>query len=647
MIAVAQNEATAFKFWQLTSLSGKVLLRGNYRESEYSIGDYSVRQTDAFFNGLFQVRTKSFFLHPNFCEVRLNADYNPQSRRDNYIGIPDYTEKSNSGGLDFSAQFLKKKAFNFNTTVNLNNTLQNIENITRIRSKTRNYGVTANYNNKILPMSAGYNNNKLEQQTIGSDRIFRLNQQIFNASANRSFTEHDHTTLLYYHTENKSSQTDSVSSGGYQPFTYLTTLDNFDLTNDISVDKQKRYTLTSNLTSSDERGTYRFKRLQDNERLNIVLPRRFVFTGIYNWAQIDGDQYKVNTQWVQTALTHQLFESLRTRLFYDYTENNQKDAYKDHRNRFGIDLVYTKKIHRGTLNINYSYAKEYQKITTTSPDVIVVREQYFLVDNEVILLKRPNVNINTIVVKDVTGNFIYQRWNGTSGDYELYVQGTYIEIRRIPGGNIPNNSSVYIDYTAAQGGTNKFNLDVHSFSGNVALFNNILNFYYRFISQNYNDLSVAESKVFNYYTRHVLGVRVEYKLMRGGIEYEYYKSTIVPYQGMKYYLAFQKSLSKITFTINGDLIDYQMTDENARRQDYILNTKLAYSMFRNLRVDLDYMYRRMNMKGNSLDYHTAKLELTTSFRKLFISGGTNFYFNQNNNTKTVFKGIYIQVTRNF
>ncbi len=647
VITVSQNEATPFKFWRLTGLSGKVLLRGNYRESESTLGDYKVRQTDAFFNGLFQVRTKSFFLHPNFCDVRLNADYNPQSRRDNYVGIPDYTEKSNSGGLDFSAQFLKKKAFNFSTTVNLNNTLQNIENITRIRSKTRQYGVTANYINKILPLSAGYNNNKLEQQTIGSDRIFRLHQQIFNASANKSFSEHDHTTLLFYHTENKSSQTDSTSTGGFQPFTVLTTLDNWDLTNDLSLDKLQKYTLTTNLTNSEERGTYKYKRLQANERLNIVLPRRFIFTGIYNWGQTEGNQYNVNTQWLQAALTHQLFESLRTRLFYDYNENNQKNAYVDYRNRFGIDLMYVKKIYLGTLNINYNYTKEYQKITTTSPDILVIREQYVLIDNEVILLRRPNVNINSIVVKDVTGNFIYQRWNGTSGDYELYVQGTYIEIRRMPGGNIPNNGSVYIDYSATQGGTNKFNLDVHSLAASVALFKNILNVYYRFMSQNYNDLTVAEGKVFNYYTRHVIGMRAEYKLVRGGIEYEYYKSTIVPYQGMKYYLAFQKSFSKLTFSINGDLIDYQMTDENARRQDYILNTKLAYALFRNLRVDLDYMYRRMNMKGNSLDYHTARIELTSSFRKLFISGGANFYFNQNNNTKTVFKGIYIQVTRNF
>ena len=646
MITVSQNEVKPFKFWQLTGLSGKAMFRGNYRTSETSNGDYYARRADAFFNGLFQVRTKSFFIHPNFCEVRLNADYNPQSRRDNYIGVPDYTEKSSSGGLDFSAQFLKKKAFNFATTVNLNNTIQNIENITRIRSKTRQYGVSANYNNKVVPISVAYNYSKLEQQTLGSERIYRLSQKIFNANASKTFTEYDHTNLAYYHTENRSSLIDSTS-GGYQPFVVLATLDNIDFTNDLAFDKQRLYTLSSGVTKSEERGTYLFNRLQAIERLNIVLPRRFVFTGIYNWGQIEGNQYIVNTKWVQTALTHQLFESLRTRLFYDYNENNQKDAYIDHRNRFGIDLGYTKKIYKGTLNINYNYTKEYQKLTVTSPDILVLREQYVLIDNEVILLRRPNININSIVVKDVTGNFIYQRWNGTSGDYELFVQGTYIEIRRMPGGNIPNNGSVYIDYTAAQGGTNKFNLDVHSLSGNVALFKNILNMYYRFSSQSYNDLSASESKVFNYYTRHVIGARVEYKLMRGGVEYEYYKSTIVPYQGMKYYLAFQKSLSKLTFSINGDLIDYQMTDENARRRDYILNTKLAYALFRNLRVDLDYMYRRMIMKGNSLDYHTAKIELTSSFRKLFISGGANFYFNQNNNTKTVFKGIYIQVTRNF
>ncbi len=642
ILGFSQVDQTTFRFWQLTGLSGQVLLRGNYRQSDYTAYDITRRQSDLFFNGILQLKTKSYFVHPNFCDVKLNFIYNPQYNRDKYLGIPDYTENSNGGGFDFSALFLKKKAFNFSTHAGLNNTIQNIENISRVKSKTRSYGVTANYGNKIIPISASYDNNNITQQTIGSDRVFKLNQQMFVASASKSFSDINHNSITYSHTEDRSSQVDSI--GGF-PQTYyaINTIDNIDLSDDVAFDKKKNFVFTSNITDTKEHGTDQFQRFQANEHLNCILPANFTFATGYNYNVSQQDSYKVIGQGVQAGLSHRLYNNLTTRLNFEHSDVNQYGTYNQQRNRYTIDFLYTKKIYKGTLSLNYSYVREYQKVVTSSPDLVVLREEYILNTGQIVLLKHPDVNINSIVVRNISGTIIYQ----LNVDYQLIQHDRYTEILRIPGQGIPNNGSVYIDYTAAQGGTYDYNSNTNSFSGDVRLFKNILDVYYRFMKQNYDALSITENSVLNYYTRHVAGVRLDFNFVKAGVEYEYYNSTVVPYQGMRYYAMFQKSLKEFTFSLNGDLVDYQMTDENARRQDIILSTKVAYSVLRNLRLDADYMFRESRSKGNSLDYHTAKLELTTSIRRLYVSVGGNIYWNQNNNTKTYFKGLFIQVSRNF
>lgn len=643
---VSQNDQPSLKIWQLTGYSGQVRLRGNYRQSEYTTGDITSRQTDAYFNGIIQLRTKSFFGHPNLCDVKFNAIYNPQTKRDNYVGIPDYTETSNSAGLDFSATFLKKKAFNFATTYGLTNSIQNMDNVSRIKSKNRSWGVSANYGNKIVPLSAAYNNTKLQTQTIGSDRVFKLDQQLFTAGASRSFTSHDHSSLSYSHTENKSSQVDS-SFNALQVFTVFNKIDNLDFLNDFTFDKARNYVLTSNVSQLYEHGTYDLNRFQVMENLNCVLPKRLNFNAGYNYSMTQQDNLKVNGQSMNASLSHQLYQSLTSRINYSHSDVNQFSAYRDQRNRFGFDLNYVKKIYKGTLHLNYSFTREYQKMITTAEDLTVLREEYILIDGQIVLLKRPNVNINSIVVKDITGGIIYQLWNGTTGDYNLIEHGLYIEIVRMPGGLIANNGAVYIDYTAAQGGISKYTLNLHNFGADVQLFKNILNIYYRYSNQDYFNITNNETNRLNYFSRHVAGVRFDINYLQAGVEYEYYTSTIVPFMGMKYFANFQKSYSDLSFSINANLTDYQMTNEDSRRQDIVLGTKVAYNIMRNLRADLDYMYRRMEMKGSSLDFHTSKIELTYAFRRLLATAGGTIYWNDNNNTKTSFKGLYIQLSRNF
>ena len=138
-----------------------------------------------------------------------------------------------------------------------------------------------------------------------------------------------------------------------------------------------------------------------------------------------------------------------------------------------------------------------------------------------------------------------------------------------------------------------------------------------------------------------------YKFVKAGAEYTYYASSIVPYESMSYFISAQKTYQNLTLSINGNYIDYQMTDERSRREDFSVSTKVAYAFLRSLRGDVDYAYRTMEGQGTNVTYQTSKVQLTYSFLKFFVSGGATFYWNSNNTYKTNFRGLFIQLTRNF
>ena len=68
----------------------------------------------------------------------------------------------------------------------------------------------------------------------------------------------------------------------------------------------------------------------------------------------------------------------------------------------------------------------------------MLNEEQVLRDGEMTLLNKPYVDVNSVVVKDVSGTLIYQ----ANFDYILLERAGYVEIQRIPGGLIPNKGTV-------------------------------------------------------------------------------------------------------------------------------------------------------------------------------------------------------------
>jgi hypothetical protein len=254
----------------------------------------------------------------------------------------------------------------------------------------------------------------------------------------------------------------------------------------------------------------------------------------------------------------------------------------------------------------------------------------------------------TVVVKDYTGTLIYV----IGLDYILIQRDKYIEIKRIPGGLIPNNAVVLIDYTATQPGSYKYDANSHVLNTNVYLLKNLLNVYYRFSTQDYINLVSAEFVTLNYFTQNLVGCRVDFNFAYAGAEYEDYKSSILPYRMMRYFVNFQRYFgknNKLMLLLNGNLQNYTMLDKpEPEYQKYMdITGKAIYTIFRQTNLNVDLMYRKQRGNGIDLDLLTSRTEITSTMNRLNLTLGVEVYKRTYIGEILNFKGAYIKIIRSF
>ncbi len=646
----SQSRPQPYRIWKLTGCNASIFLRGTYGQNQTKQDNVIAgKASGASLTSGISLNTRSYFVHPNFTDISLSGSYNPSINSNYAVGMPNYTEKSDLAALDYSIQFFKKQKFVLITNGGFSNGNSNFDYISRIKYKNSYSRTFFSLPNKIVPFTLSYNYSKLEQKIIESNRLFGTTENLFRATAEKSFTDFDNTSISYDHSNFSSYQNDVSNNYSYRNRIYF---DMLNINNNISffLDKKKNYNFRSNISSTNSFGNLKISNLMLSENLSMKLPKRFFWTNNYTYGIVKQDLYSQGSnisynQSFQSALSHQLYSSLSTQVMYGYNEGKSNGVFRQQNNSFGGNVTYSKIIPYGHLQLNYSYNKIFTSITTPPTTLYIAHERYLLSDGTTTLLSNQHVDMASIVVTDVTGTIVYI----LNTDYLLINNDPVIEIVRIPGGAIPNNTDVYIDYSAVKPGNLKYTSNTHVFFANVLLFKNRLNLSYTFSKQNFYDVSSAsEVQILNYYLRHQALAQVDFVFIKAGVEYDYSKSSISPYYGMRYFIKYQQIFyRRISVTANADMLDRLMLDEAQRRQDIEFSCKLAYAVNENIVVNTDYSYRKMTGRGINLDLQTAKLVVSANVRKLHLSLGTDFYLSSYFSTKISYKGAYIQLIRNF
>lgn len=621
-------------FWNFTSLDGEVKLRGQYRQKYTTLSDFSEQQESLYFSGGLRLNTTSYIWHPDFLQIDLGGEFFPESNQDDYLVTPDRSEVRTLKGLNIGATLFNNKPVTLSTWANWNDSYSNREDLTNIRSKTMRWGSSMNIKNRILPVYLVFNSNKWDQEETETGRTYQTDQSNFEASTRKSFTTRDQSELSYSHNQYfrrdpNLSEIENIT-------------DNIRLNNRFYLDQEKKYAFRSTIYNYNRYGSQNYSVFSATENLTLRLPQNLRFIGNYNYYnQLQVTQASKQNK-VTASINHQLFASLNSRIFYEYAGIKQT-FYNETRNSTGVDLHYTKKIPTGQLMLSYNYSLLRDDMDSEPVDLQIYDEEHLLADGRISTLNKPHIEENTIVVKDGTGTIIYE----LNFDYQLIEQGDFIEIQRIPGGQIPNGSTVYIDYIAIQTGSYKYDAHSNNVNANIILFNRFLELYYRGQFMNYKNVEKSDLLVLNYIKRNTFGGRINIWDVELGVEYENQNSTITPYKLMRYYLNYQKRINNFILSVNGNIRDYNMVEEQINRKYSDLSGKAAYEFRPGTKLDLMLGYRHQKGPGIDLNLLTASTEFKTVYRQLYLTAGVSIYLRDYLEDVTNYYNFYLELVRRF
>jgi len=630
----SQNSGYFPTFFRFTSFDGEVNLNGHYRQSYTTIGDFSESQKSRYFSGGFKLNTESYIWHPEFLILELGGEYSPGTNQDDFIVTPDYSEVRTLKGLNIGTTLFNNKPVTLRSWARWNDTYSNRENMTNIKTYSQSLGSSLRWNNIFLPVNLSFNKSTWGQTEVQTGRSWITEHENFDASTFKSFSTRDQNTLTYSY--NNYSREDVNHN------LIINTYNNIRLNNSVLLDKEGKYTFRSMIFDNNRKGYQFFHVFNSQQSVTMNLPKNIDIITNYNFFNQQQEFQKTRQHKIGLSLNHKLFASLNTNLQYEYV-NVKQTFYHANRNIYGATIAYNKKIPKGHLNLSYNLSLNPINMVTAPVDISILNEEHILTDGEITLLDKPYIDINSVVIKDLTGSIIYQR----DFDYILLERGEFVEVQRIPGGQIPNNSLVFIDYIAKPTGSYKYTVVTNNIYASVVIFKNLLELYYRGQFLDYKNVEKSDLLLLNYIKQNTFGGKITVKFIELGAELENRNSTITPYKVIRYYLKINKRVEKFTLLLNGNIRNFNMLRENIIRKYYDISGGIVYAFSPQTKLSLKVGYRKQQGPGINLDLLTALSQFTTVYRKLYFTVGVDLYQRDYLDQLKYYNGVFVQLSRKF
>lgn len=636
LFSLAQQNPVRTGFWRLASYNGELKLNGFYRDQKRTGIFIKERQNTLQYNGGIQLNTRSYFWHPRFITLDLNGEYAPARNQDKFLAIPDLNENIDIRKLDARISILPQSKFSWVSYYNYGRIYNSRENLSSIRSTGDNWGSTIFIRSGKFPVSLGYTDWKQKEEEILTGRIFDNQQKVADMRLSMTFGKHDKHDIL-------------ASRGEYMRRDYSGSQVRNELWNSSYSGlqfggKKQQHTYSTYISGTRQKGFENFDRYQGLANLNWYLGGHFYFGQNYMLFGEQRPQSSLQQQQYGVFLRHQLFQSLSSRIGADQTRTNQS-SYDQQLTRGTAELSYTKVIRKKHgIDLSYRYTLQQENWNSQDQTIFIPNEAVNLRDGQITLLARPYIDLPSFRLKDATGTTIYQ----INLDYILIPQGDFLQVQRVPGGLIPDNANVFAEYRAIQPGNYRYNSTNITYNAGLNFFNRLLQVYYRRAEQDYKQLKLTSGLTLNYFTQQVAGIRLEHKGLGGGVEYDNMKSTVLPYEVYRFFIAFQRTFSnKFVFNINGNYSDYRRLNElkNVRFADlsgtaiYRFTPKISFTTTAILRVQ--------EGQGVNLNMFTSRNELSAQLHKIRFAAIYNYYDRKIDVEQIRFNAVTLQVSRKF
>ena len=631
----AQNGNNSSRLWNLSSFSGEARLNSYYRDQIIIGNRINEKQKSSLVSAGITLRTQNYLWNPKFITIDLAGEYSPNIASEKFLVIPDQSENRDIRKFDANLIFLPQNKFSIASYFNYGRFYNSRENLSSIKSTGNNWGSTIYYRTKI-PVSLGYISSDQDETEIQTGRKFQSKQNNLEARASTSFGNFDKHDLLvssnYFY--RKDNNLNEVSNNIY----------NANYTGNALFGAKKRNSMNTFLSGVLQEGNQTFNRYQAVETINIELSKDLKLGSDYAFFSDQRSSQTVNQHRIGGNLQHQLFKSLTSQISYDYNTTLQSQ-YNEKMQQGFVSLAYTKKILKNhELDISYRYNLQAQQWKSEDGFLNIINESVTMRDRQIILLARPYINAPTIRVKDATGTIIYQEFL----DYLLITQNQFIQIQRIPGGQIPDGTAVFIDYSAVTPGNYEFTASNTIFSAGLSFYNRLFNVYYRRSAQDYSNLKKTDLLTLNYFNQQTIGARIDYKFVNAGAEYEDMRSTILPYQLYKYFINLQGTFKKkLILSANGNISDYKKLNDlqNVRYMD--MYGSVLYQFNHQLSLSGTLSYLDQTGVGIDMNLISFRTEFIANIHKLRFSASYNKYDRSIFSEQIVFNAFNIQLARRF
>ena len=636
--SLVRAQATMFQVGPWNQLTLKTILGvdGDYRSQERILRSGATeRPKSSVLNGYIKLRSKSYVVHPNLLLLDIDYGYQPVSRRYRYIVLPDRTETATATKLDVRATIFSQRPLSFSVYRYGAHVFNRRELITDVEVWKKSTGASMRFTGRPLPLSVRFSKEHWDQIELETGRHFYDRRKTLTAEGNGSFFGRDVNRLRYTFTDYTRSYVSLYS--------IRNKIDELNISNRFDLNASRTSTFVSNVLLYKQKGVFDFRRTQVNENLALKLPAHFAVQANLQRVGYSRPGYKMSVDQSQLALDHRLYMSLQTRVYYRFS-NSDQPGVNDRRRLVGFVANYQKRIPAGLLTLDYELRRQRQSHQSVPGQLVVVDEVHDLWDDRTVLLDNPHVDLTTVHVTDESGTIVYQE----NVDYLLLEQGPFLEIRRLPGGQIPNGGVVYVDYIAEQERSYDFKARNRKVRGAVSLFDRVLEIYYDYYDQDYDQISNPDVVSLNYLVERSYGGRLHLWGLRLGYEKHSYQSSIIPYEYVQYMVGLLLGTSmRMNVFLSANYRDYLLLRDQERQRYLSANGQVSYRITRVVRFTLEGGYRSNRGRSIDLDLTNLRAELATQFRRLVLTIGAQMYRRNFLGEQINYNGVYFRLARHF
>ena len=622
--------------WKHTHLNGSVQLEGLYRSQETILKDGKTEKpVTKKFIGELLLSSKSYIWHPNFWRLNIDIDYNPGVQNEQFLVIPNRTETRTAEQLRIQSVFFNQRPFSVNSFFNISHHFINREFASNVESINMDYGGSLAYRNLLAPVKLQYLHSDWQQNELQTGRKFLNERDNVQFELSRSFMARDRHIFTYSYEDYKRR----YGSG----FRIRNIMNSWRLQNRIPFSENRKSFWQSNLFYRQQEGSMPFNRLQINEYLSMGLPFGFYSIGRYRYVYYDEFIFFTRQHQAAAELGHQLFRSLQTTLTYEYIDISHT-SYHEYTNQGELSFDYQKMIPTGRLRLGYTYRLRRDNRDSDSDIVRITREPYTLRDDETVLLQNPDLDPSSVVVTDQSGTIIYEK----NIDYVLIPRGEFLEIQRLPGGQIDNGQLVLVSYTVILLQSYTFDTNSHRFYAALSLFDQWIDLYFRYQEQFYDHVIKADDKNLKSILQHVYGIRLSKMFFTLGFEYDQFFSNITPYLSKRYYLTLSHHFqNQLSVALTGNWRNRELLSDQEKQNFADLSGRLGYALSRQSEIRLDGGYRFQKGRGIDLDLSNIRLAYSITYRQIDFSVGIEIYHRDFSGEVINYNGAFLIIKRNF